>query len=57
MIVAHAIKCINRPDRSGVVSSWYGVFENGGLVDCVYAYAAAKMIVNNRKDQWIDHGE
>jgi len=57
MIVAHAIKCINRPDRSGVVSSWYGVFENGDLVDCVYDYEAAKMIVNNRKDQWIDHGE
>ena len=57
MIVAHAIKCINRPDRSGVVSSWYGVFENGDLVDCVYDYEAAKMIVNNRKDQWIDPGE
>ena len=57
MIDDHAIKCINVPKPTGVVSSWYGVFENGNLVDCVYEYEAAKMIVNNRKDQWMDHGE
>ena len=57
MIVDHAIKCINRSDHSGVVHSWYGVFENGNLVDCVYDYEAAKVIVHNRKDQWIDHGK
>ncbi len=34
-----------------------GVFENGNLVDCVYDYEAAKVIVHNRKDQWMDHGK
>ena len=57
MIVDHAIRCINRSYRSGVVHSWYGVFENGNLVDCVYDYEAAKVIVHNRKDQWMDHGK
>ena len=52
MIVDHGIKCINVPDHRGVVSSWYGVFENGNLINLVKDYKAAKMVVESRKSGW-----
>jgi len=53
VIVDHAIKCINVPKPTGVVSSWYGVFENGNLINLVHDYEAAKMVVESRKDEWL----
>ena len=55
MIVDHAIKCVTVPVGRGQVSSRYAVYENGNLIDCVYEYASAKMIVENRKEIWEDH--
>jgi len=57
MIVDYEIKTVSVPIGAGMSTARYGVFENGNLVDCVYEYEAAKMIVNNRRDQWKDHGE
>jgi len=52
MVVNHAIKCVNVPIGSGVVSSTYAIWENGDLLDFVDEYEAAKMIVEHRKEYW-----
>tara|TARA_R110002110_G_scaffold406122_1_gene625727 strand:+ start:1412 stop:1585 length:174 start_codon:yes stop_codon:yes gene_type:complete len=53
VIVDHAIKCINVSKPTGVVASWYGIFENGNLVNLVYDYEAARMVVESRKNEWL----
>jgi hypothetical protein len=55
MVVDHAITCVNVPIGSGVVSSRYGIWENGDLIDFVYEYESAKMIVESRKEYWADY--
>ena len=55
MVVDHAITCVNVPIGSGVVSSRYGIWENGDLIDFVYEYDSAKMIVESRKEYCADY--
>mgnify|MGYP003148399716 CR=1 FL=1 len=57
MVVDHEIKTMPVMLGAGLVSTRYGVFENGNLVDLAYEYESAKMIVKSRKDMWADHGE
>ena len=57
MVIDHEIRVIQVPIGAGLATSRYGIFENGNLVDCVYEYETAKLIVDGRKDIWADHGE
>ena len=57
MVVDHEIRVITVPIGAGLSTSRFGIFENGTLLDCVYEYESAKMLVRNRKDIWADHGE
>ena len=57
MVVDHEIRRITVPIGAGLSTSRFGIFENGNLLDCVYEYESAKMLVRNRKDAWADHGE